>query len=559
MHYAAASGRPATGPVQVVTAGAALVGPTDAALRALRIDQVARRLTAADPTLWGPAAEDEARVRLGWLTLPQTSRELIPRIEALRAELRAEGLDRIVLCGMGGSSLAPEVICAAAGVALVVLDSTDPGQVRSALVDLERTVVVVSSKSGSTVETDSQRRILAAALRESGLSDAEVGRRFIAVTDPGSDLAATAEREKWRAVFLADPNVGGRYSALSAFGLVPSALAGADVTSLLDDAAAVLPDLAEDDGNPGLDLGAALGACGTAGRDKVVIADGGSGLTGLGDWIEQLVAESTGKDGVGLLPVVVEGEDAPGTKHTAVGDMHQVRIGRGGPNTTTISGPLGGQLLVWEYAVAVAGRVLRVNPFDQPDVESAKTSTRALLEGGSSELPAGEPFLVDGAVAGYAGPGVLSGAADLSAVLRHVLGLIPPTGYLAVMGYLDRLGDAALAEIRRTLAVHTTRPVTFGWGPRFLHSTGQLHKGGPPVGVFLQITADSALDLDVPGRDFTLSRLQLAQALGDGRVLTEHGRPVVRLHLTDRAAGVHQLLAALPTLAAQPTPRPTTS
>jgi len=550
--YAPIEERLPVGPVRVVTAGAALVGPRDAALRALRIDGVARRLADGDASLWGPDAEPEARVRLGWLSLPQSSRDLLPRLAALRAELAAEGLDRVVLCGMGGSSLAPEVICASAGVPLVVLDSTDPGQVRSALVDLDRTVVVVSSKSGSTVETDSQRRILAAALRRCGLSDADAARRFVAVTDPGSDLAATAQAEGWRAVFLADPAVGGRYSALSAFGLVPSALAGADVAALLDDAAAVQPDLTEDTGNPGLDLGAALGACGAAGRDKVVIADGGSGVVGLGDWIEQLLAESTGKNGVGLLPVVVESWDAPGTKHTATGDTHQVRLGRGGPNTTTVSGPLGGQLLVWEYATAIASRVLRVNPFDQPDVESAKTSTRALLDGGAGGGTAGgtekTPFFVDGAVSGYAEPAVLSGAAGLESVLRHVLDLVPPTGYLAVMAYLDRLADVHLAALRVKLAALTSRPVTSGWGPRFLHSTGQLHKGGPANGVFLQLTADvtAAGDLEVPGRDFTLGRLQLAQALGDGRVLTDHGRPVVRLHLRDRTAGIASLFAAVP-------------
>ncbi len=549
--YTAAPHCDPVGPVRVMTAGAALVGPRDAALRALRIDNVASQLAAADPTLWGPEAEAEARIRLGWLALPQSSRELIPRLESLREELRDEGVDRVVLCGMGGSSLAPEVICASAGVPLIVLDSTDPRQVRSALVSLERTVVVVSSKSGSTVETDSQRRILAAALRSSGLSEVAIARRFVAVTDPDSDLAATAESEGWRAVFFADPNVGGRYSALSAFGLVPSALAGVDIAALLDDAQAVQSDLGENVGNPGLDLGAALGACGAAGRDKVVIADGGSGLIGLGDWVEQLLAESTGKKGRGLLPVVVESWDAPGTKHTATGDTHQVRIGRGGPNTTTVSGPLGGQLLIWEYAVAVAGRVLGVNPFDQPDVESAKTSTRALLDEGSSSLPEGAPFFFEGAVAGYAPPGVLSGAAGLDAVLRHALDLVPPTGYLAVMAYLDRLSDAPLAGIRRGLAARTSRPVTFGWGPRFLHSTGQLHKGGPRTGVFVQVTGAVADDEDiqVPGRDFSLGRLQLAQALGDGQVLTDHGRPVIRLHLIDRAAGIAQLLAALPDLA----------
>ncbi|HVF21374.1 MAG TPA: glucose-6-phosphate isomerase [Mycobacteriales bacterium] len=545
--YGTPARRAPTGPVRVVTAGAALVGPRDAALRALQLDAAAARLADGDPTLWGEAAVAEASVRLGWLTLPQTSRDLLPRLAALRDSLRAEGLDRVVLCGMGGSSLAPEVICATAGVPLVVLDTTDAGQVRAALTELDRTVVVVSSKSGSTVETDSQRRILTAALRDAGLSDHDVALRFVAVTDPGSDLAATAEREGWRATFLADPDVGGRYSALSAFGLVPSGLAGADVTALLDDAAAAQADLAADDGNPGLELGAALGGCAAAGRDKVVIADGGSGLVGFGDWAEQLIAESTGKAGRGILPVVVESWDAAGTKHTATGDTHQVRLGRGGPNTTTVTGPLGAQFLVWEYAVAVACRVIGVNPFDQPDVESAKTSTRALLEGGSDDVVGDPPVLVEGSVEIHADHSVLASAASLHAVVDYLPDLVPATGYVAVMAYLDRVADADAAALRRLLAERTGRPVTFGWGPRFLHSTGQLHKGGAPVGVFVQLTGATSADddVDVPGREFTLARLQMAQALGDGRVLAEHGRPVLRLHLTDRAAGVRQLLDAL--------------
>ena len=545
--FTAEARRAASGPVTVVTAGAALTGPRDAALRVLRQDGVPGRLAAGDATLWGPEAEAEAAVRLGWLTLPESSRELLPRLSALRDELRAEGLDRVVLCGMGGSSLAPEVICATAGRPLVVLDTTDPGQVRASLTELERAVVVVASKSGSTVETDSQRRVFMAAFAAAGLTPDQVAGRFVAVTDPGSELATTARQEGWRALFLADPDVGGRYSALSAFGLVPSALAGADVAQLLDDAAAVLADLASDDGNPGLDLGAALGGCGAAGRDKVVIADAGSGLVGFGDWAEQLVAESTGKAGRGLLPVVVDAVDSPGTKHTATGDTHRVRLGDAGPDATTVTGPLGAQFLVWEYAVALAGRVLGVNPFDQPDVESAKTSTRALLEGGTA-IELGKPVLVDGSVEVYTDDGADLGGVDTVAdVLHRLLAAIPPTGYLAVMAYLDRLADSRLAFLRSALAAHTPRPVTFGWGPRFLHSTGQLHKGGAPVGVFLQITGvtPEGADVDVPGRDFSLGRLQLAQALGDGRVLAAT-RPVVRLHLTDRAAGVDQLLCALP-------------
>jgi glucose-6-phosphate isomerase len=531
VHYTAPPSPEPAGPVRVVTTGSALLGPRDAARSALVIDGAPARLAAQDATLWGPDAEAEAAVRLGWLDLPNTSRDLLPRLAALRAELAAEGLDRVVLCGMGGSSLAPEVICATYGASLVVLDTTDPGQVRAALTDLDRTVFVVSSKSGSTVETDSHLRLAVEATSWS---------RVVVVTDPGSALAQAAEGA--RAVFLADPNVGGRYSALSAFGLVPAALAGVDVSVLLDDAAAVLPDLSRNDANPGLDLAAALGGCGAAGRDKVVLADAGSGLTGFGDWAEQLVAESTGKLGRGLLPVVVESPTAPGTKHTVTGDLHVVRLGTPAPSSTAVTGPLGAAFLVWEYATALAGRTLRIDPFDQPDVESAKQSTRALLED-SGPLDPGTPAFVEGPVEVYGDAG---GATTLAALIPAVLAAVPPLGYVAIHAYLDRFADADAAGLRPALAALTKRPVTFGWGPRFLHSTGQYHKGGPPTGVFLQLTGAVPEDVPVPGRPFTLGRLQLAQALGDGRVLAARGRPVVRLHLTDRAAGLAAVRAAIP-------------
>jgi glucose-6-phosphate isomerase len=528
--YTAPPAAEPAGPVRVVTTGSALLGPRDATRRALVIDDAPARLAAKDPTLWGNDAEAEARIRLGWLDLPNTSRDLLPRLAALRAELAAEGLDRVVLCGMGGSSLAPEVICATYGAPLVVLDTTDPGQVRAALTDLDRTVFVVSSKSGSTVETDSHLRLAVEATSWS---------RVVVVTDPGSALAEAAQANAARALFLADPNVGGRYSALSAFGLVPSALAGVDVARLLDDAAAVLPDLARNDANPGLDLGAALGGCGAAGRDKVVLA---GAATGFGDWAEQLVAESTGKLGRGLLPVVVESPTAPGAKHTATGDLHVVRLDAPAANATAVTGPLGAAFLVWEYATALAGRTLRIDPFDQPDVESAKQSTRALLDD-AGPLEVGTPAFVDGPVEAY---GDVGGATTLAELVPALLAAVPPLGYVAVHAYLDRFADAAAAALRPALAALTKRPVTFGWGPRFLHSTGQYHKGGPPTGVFLQLTGVVTDDVQVPGRPFTLGRLQLAQALGDGRVLAARGRPVVRLHLTDRAAGLAAVRAAIP-------------
>jgi glucose-6-phosphate isomerase len=509
-------------------------------------DDVAARLVGKDPTLWGPDAESEAAVRLGWLDLPATSRELVSGLAELRAELAGEGLDRIVLCGMGGSSLAPEVICGTAGVPLVVLDTTDPGQVSAALDDLDRTVVVVSSKSGGTVETDSQRRAFIQAFADEGMDEKEIGRRFVVVTDPGSPLSETASAMGARAVFLADPNVGGRYSALSAFGLVPSALAGADVGALLAEAEDLAGQLAEP-GNPALELGVAMGAGFRAGRDKLALADGGSGISGFGDWAEQLIAESTGKEGRGILPVVLESVDAPGATGS---DVLLAVIGADAPAqepSVGVSGPLGAQFLGWEYAAAVAGRILGINPFDQPNVTESKENTNRILGEG---LPDERPAATIGAIEIHGSGGVLDGV-DLSLhdgvtlALDALLASIPPRGYLAVMAYLDRGKDARAEELRAALARRAQHAVTFGWGPRFLHSTGQYHKGGPQMGAFLQLTGAVAQDLPVPDQPYSFATLQAAQAGGDRKALADRRRPLLHLHLTDRAAGIDQLLKAL--------------
>jgi glucose-6-phosphate isomerase len=508
---------------------------------------VAAALAAKDATLWGPEAEPEASRRLGWLDLPEASQELLPRLAALRSQLVAAGLDHVVLSGMGGSSLAPEVITRTAGVELTILDSTDPHQVAAALEDrLDRTVVVVASKSGSTVETDSHRRAYEQAFRDAGLTDADIARRFIVVTDPGSPLEKDA-REKGYEVVLADPTVGGRYSALSAFGLVPSALAGADVERLLADARVLAASLGSDTDNPGLELGVAMGQGAKEGRDKLVLADSGSGIVGFGDWAEQLVAESTGKEGKGLLPVVVEGLDAPGFADAGP-DAQRVVIGPrpAGFDGISVTGPLGAQFLLWEFATAVAGVVLGINPFDQPNVTESKDNTNALLdEAGEGPLPEGEPALVEGSVEVHGDLARLGDPVDLAGVLAGLLDQVPDRGYLAVMAYLDRRSDAPAARLRPTLArrLHG-KATTFGWGPRFLHSTGQFHKGGPQSGVFLQVTGAASRDVPVPGRPYTFGRLQLAQALGDLRALAGRGRPVVRLHLRDREAGLRELLAA---------------
>jgi glucose-6-phosphate isomerase len=514
----------------------------------------AGKLFAQDATLWGPDAESESAIRLSWVGLPRSSRPLLGEIAALRDQLKAEGVDRVVLCGMGGSSLAPEVICATAGVPLVVLDSSQPDMVRDAITDLDRTVVVVSSKSGSTVETDSQRRAFQAAFSEAGIDPTT---RIVIVTDPGSPLDEESRKDGYR-VINADPNVGGRYSALTAFGLVPSGLAGADIEALLDDAEAVSDVLsADDDANPGLRLGAALGGTNPL-RDKVLLIDAGTSAVGFGDWAEQLIAESTGKNGTGLLPVVVGGAPAgdltddelwvsllPDTDDADDGDDDTVT----GEAAVGVTGSLGAQFLLWEVATAVAGRLLGINPFDQPDVESAKKAARALLDKGIGASDA--PAATDGAVEIRALGGDWLGDAKTvpDAIDALLAQLDPKTGYVAIMAYLDRLADADLAQTRPVVARHTGRPTTFGWGPRFLHSTGQFHKGGPATGVYLQVTTQPHEDLAIPGREFTFGDFIASQAAGDAQVLAEHDRPVLQLHLTDHDAGLAQVRDALEALA----------
>ncbi|ERK69896.1 glucose-6-phosphate isomerase, partial [Leifsonia aquatica ATCC 14665] len=349
-------------------------------------DKVASGITAQDPALWGPDAEAEASKRLGWTEAVAISRPLVAEIVALREELHARGVDHIVLGGMGGSSLAPEVITRTAEAELTVLDSTDPGQVLAALRDrLDRTAVVISSKSGSTLETDSQKRIYEKWFRDAGIDPTE---RIVIVTDPGSPLDQSAREAGYR-VFNADPNVGGRYSALTAFGLVPSGLAGVDIAELLDEAEATSIELAVDrEDNPGLVLGAAIAGTNPL-KDKLGIVSDGTHIVGFADWAEQLIAESTGKEGTGLLPVVLDKlapeldfkpADLQVVRLVANAEAHHLFPADRHEGEILVSGSLGAQLLVWEYAVAVAGRLLGINPFDQPDVEAAKVAARALLD-----------------------------------------------------------------------------------------------------------------------------------------------------------------------------------
>ncbi|WP_460774023.1 glucose-6-phosphate isomerase [Microbacterium sp. GXF7504] len=521
------------------------------ALPGLVDDLVASGITAQDASLWGPAAEAEASARLGWVDAVSVSRPLVPEILALRDALRAKGVTRVVLAGMGGSSLAPEVIARTAGVPLVILDSTAPGQVLSALDGdaesggLAQTALVVSSKSGSTVETDAARRAFEAAFRDLGIDPAE---RIVVVTDPGSPLERSARADGYT-VFSADPTVGGRFSALTAFGLVPAGLAGADIAELLDEAEATLLEVAIDDHrNPALRLAAAI-AGGDPRPDKLALVSDGTHIEGLPDWIEQLIAESTGKDGTGILPVVMlpvspELEARPADLRVVrfVDDArHDHLFAEQHDGEILVSGSLGAQFVVWEYATAIAGRMLGINPFDQPDVESAKAATRRLLE--DRPAPTAPAFTAEGVEVRTSVPG-LAAAGTVAGVLDALWALLPADGYVAIQAYVDRTSLAQLAGLRELVAADSGRPTTFGWGPRFLHSTGQFHKGGPSTGVYLQILETTDVDVEIPGRPFTFGELIAAQAAGDAAVLADLGRPVVTITLTDPQPDVLALFEA---------------
>ena len=524
----------------------------DAELPGLVGSLVASGITAGDASLWGPAAEDEASRRLGWVQAVSVSRPLVPEITALRDEFVAQGVTRVVLAGMGGSSLAPEVIAQSAGVPLVILDSTAPGQVLAAIDGdaeaggLAQTLLVVSSKSGSTIETDSAKRAFEAAYRDLGIDPAE---RIVVVTDPGSPLEQAARADGYR-VFTADPTVGGRYSALTAFGLVPAGLAGVDIDDLLNEADATLLEVAIDSPeNPALVLAAAIAGGGEHRRDKLGLVMDDAHLPGLPDWIEQLIAESTGKQGTGILPVVLlpvspEVESVPDDLQIArfVDDAHKLHLFEHHHGEILVSGSLGAQFVVWEYATAIAGRMLGIDPFDQPDVESAKVAARGLLD--ARPAPTAPAFVVDGVEVRVSDP-ALAADGTVAGVLRALWAATPADGYVSIQAYVNRLDVPQLPGLRELVAADAGRPATFGWGPRFLHSTGQFHKGGPATGVFLQITERTDVDLEIPGRPFTFGQLIQAQAAGDASVLADgHGRPVVTLTLTDPQVDVLSLFEA---------------
>ena len=536
-------------------------------------DRIAR-LWDGDASLWTGA--DEARW-LGWLRVVPPADATLEALDSLVRDVRTAGVEHAVLMGMGGSSLCPDVLRQCFGrigeaPALHVLDSTDPAQVRSVeeRIDFRRTLFIVASKSGTTLEPDLFLRYFLARARQA--LGPQAGARFMAVTDPGSQLEGLARAEGFRHVFHGVPSIGGRFSALSNFGLVPAAVMGLDVRLLVERAAAMRAACepgAPPRANPGAVLGLTLAAAAAAGRDKVTFVISPA-YGALGAWLEQLLAESTGKDGVALIPV--DGEDV-GPPHVYGNDrlfvyMRDEAAPDAGQDAAVAGLEAAGQPVIrlglrdpydlsaefyrWELATAVVGSVMGINPFDQPDVEASKVETRRLTTAYEDEgaLPAEQPIWQDGELAVYADESNAAelaageGGRDLKALLAAHCARLAAGDYLALLAYVEMTDAHArpLQRIRHHIRNGCGAATAVGFGPRFLHSTGQAYKGGPNTGVFIQITCDDGEDLPVPGRRYGFGVVKAAQARGDFQVLSSRGRRLLRLHLTgDVAAGLNRI------------------
>lgn len=523
-------------------------------------DHTVRRIWDRDISVWGaaPGTPDAASIasRLGWLDVGQSMQPELGRLLALGEAAKAEGIQAVYLLGMGGSSLCAEVLSSVCGVAdghpqLFVLDTTDERTISTAAarMDPRATWFLVSSKSGGTVEVLSMEGFfwqrMTAAVGEAA------ARHFVAITDPGTSLVALAQRRGYREVFVNPPDIGGRFSALSLFGLVPAALIGAPVAGLVSAGKAMADGCRQaNHANAGLELGAFIGAAVRAGRDKLTVALSPR-LTSLGLWIEQLIAESTGKHGTGALPVVDEPlgrPDAYGSDRAFVaiatevdqpdaGKLHAIEAA-GHPLlrlTMRIDG-LGAEFFRWEFATAVAGAALRINPFDEPNVAEAKDKTKALLAayGKEGRLPEAAAAAQDDAVQVFSR--TFSGSSP-AAVVRSAVDSLAPKDYAAFLSYLPSESDvySAVLDVRQAIRARTHAATTFGVGPRYLHSTGQYHKGGPNTALAFVITADDATETPIPDAGYTFGVLKRAQALGDVQTLEAHDRRTVRIHVKDAA------------------------
>jgi transaldolase/glucose-6-phosphate isomerase len=534
------------------------------------------RLWNKDASVWTGADESKW---LGWLSITDEQLANLDALKQLAEDIKKAGFRHALLLGMGGSSLCPEVLRMTFGKIfgfpeLHVLDSTDPAQIKAieSQVELSSLVCIVSSKSGSTLEPNIYKQYFFDRVK-SKVGDAEVGNRFIAVTDPGSKMQQVAEGDKFRKVFFGLPSIGGRYSALSNFGMVPGAVMGMDIprflatTKEMVDAcgASVAADV-----NPGVLLGTILGVAATQGRDKITFI-ASPGISDLGAWLEQLIAESTGKIGKGIIPIDREflaGPEAYGSdrvfaylRHDPAPDAkqeaHVASLEKAGQPVVRISVPdiynLGQEFFRWEIATAVAGSIIGINAFNQPDVEASKIETRKLTDEYESagKLPPETPFFEGSGIKLYAdekNTAALKGAKSLVDVLQAHLSRINPGDYFGVLGYIamNSANESALQAIRHWVRDTKKVATVLGFGPRFLHSTGQAYKGGPNTGVFLQITCDDAVDLPVPGQKYTFGIVKAAQARGDFAVLAERGRRALRVHLgKDVKAGLSTLTGAV--------------
>lgn len=531
-----------------------------------------KQLWAKDAALWTNA--DEAKW-LGWLDIVDDQLTNLSSLQAFAAEVKAVGFTQILLLGMGGSSLCPEVLKLTFGhVAgfpeLHVLDSTDPAQVKTfeQKVDLARTLFIVASKSGSTLEPNIFNQYFYQRVGATVGAD-KAGSHFVAITDPGSKMQQVAERDHFRRLFFGWPTIGGRYSALSNFGLVPAAAMGLDTARFLASAKTMVEACKADANNPGLTLGAILGTAANYGRDKLTII-ASPGLFDLGAWMEQLIAESTGKEGKAIIPVDRESIENPNVYGAdrmfayvrlsnapdAAQDAQVAALEAAGQPVVRIEVQdiydLGQQFFCWEIATAVAGAIIGINPFNQPDVEASKIETKKLTseyeEKGS--LPAETPIFAGDGVQLFtdeANAAKLTGT-TLAEYLQSFVGKIGAGDYFAVLGYIEMndAHEAALQTIRHSIRDSKKVATCLGFGPRFLHSTGQAYKGGPNSGVFLQITCDDANDLPVPQQTYTFGIVKAAQARGDFQVLSDRGRRALRVHLgADVAAGLQTLQAAM--------------
>ena len=504
--------------------------------------RAASRLAARDAHLWGESVAKTAENRLGWVDLPAADHPEIACAEELRRELAKRGVHRFVLSGMGGSSLGAAVIAKALEVELTFLTSTAPAAVRRAFGDdLKHTGLIVASKSGTTVETRSHLAAFEAACADAGLDAAE---RVVAITDAGSDLD---DPTRSAAVFTTPADVGGRYSAFTAFGLVPAVLAGGDPRTLVESAARCAAELRNDEDNPAVELAAFLSSAHARDVDKLVLADQ-TGV-GLGAWIEQLIGESLGKDGRGLLPIAID-DPASELIQNAGPDVSTVGLALSTAEYAeppapvsghfgSVCGDLGSALYLWEFTTALLAYSTAVDPFDQPDVESAKASARAALADPESVQSMDLVFSYEN-IAVYGDEHALGSVRSISGAVRALADAVPEYGYLTIQAFVDPDRFAAIEALREAVFRLTGVVTTFGYGPAYLHSTGQYHKGGRNNGAFVQITADRVGDdLPVPDKDCTFAQLLRAQADGDADALRRAGRPVVRLHL--RTDGWEQL------------------